>query len=72
MVALQACCMCVARMRTAWLACPVCMCVVPIDSPSNGGNSVKWTKTSHHHMLFPMPLLHALCTDGKPSPTGSP
>ena len=29
MVALQACCMCVARMRTAWLACPVCMCVVP-------------------------------------------
>ena len=47
----------------------LCVCAW---SPSNGGNSVKWTNTSHHHMLFPMPLLHALCTDGKPSPTGSP
>ena len=55
MVALQACCMCVARMRTAWLACPVCMCVVPkqrwkqckVDKDQSSSHAIPHASASH-------------------------
>ena len=55
MVALQACCMCVARMRTVWLACPVCMCVVPkqwwkqckVDKDQSSSHAIPHASASH-------------------------